>query len=88
MLIILILEIMIVEGYDYCISFTEVIIIIHHDTNDNSGKTVGKVEHRQLFCSVFRAVSSSRFTLISETLLSDRIKGSVYLMTASLKEIF
>lgn len=43
-LIILILEIMIVEGYYYCISFTDLILIyyryIHHNANDSSGKEV------------------------------------------------
>lgn len=47
MLIILILEIMIVEGYYYCISFTDLILAyyhwIHHEANDNSGEKVGKV---------------------------------------------
>lgn len=42
MLIILILEIMIVEGYYYCISFTDLILVyyhyVHQDANDNSGK--------------------------------------------------
>lgn len=49
-LIILILEIMIVEGYYYCISFTDLILIyyryIHHDANDGSGK---RWKHGQLF---------------------------------------
>lgn len=46
MLIILILEIMIVEGY-YCISFTDLMLAyyhyIHHEANEYSGKKVGKV---------------------------------------------
>lgn len=44
MLIILKLEIMIVEGYDHCVSFTDLIFLhyryIHHDSNDNCGKKV------------------------------------------------
>lgn len=45
-LVILILEIMIVEGYYYCISFNDLTLIyyryIHHDANDSSGKKGGK----------------------------------------------
>lgn len=91
---ILILEIMNVEGYYYCITFTSLISVhyhcVHHDANDSSGKKVGKVKHGQLFGSDFPSVSR-RFMLISESLTRDVLsdnKGSVYLMTASMKEIF
>lgn len=58
-LVILILEIMIVEGYYYCISFTDLILIyyryIHRDANDTSGKKVESLTWAAFFFFFFPA---------------------------------
>ncbi len=65
---------------------------IHHEANDILVKWVEKFNTGSCFVLFSIAVSCSRFMLISEMVtrevLSDKNKGSVYWMTASVKEIF
>lgn len=55
MLNILILEIMIVEGYDHCVLFTDLIFLHyrynHHNSSDNCGKKVKKLTTGSCFPS-------------------------------------